>query len=813
MGSKVISTILNLRDNFSKTINNTTKNVKGFQDQIKHAQNSIGSFSSVMGKLKAASAVLAGGFGLVKFTENAINAGDNAYRLSQKLHVSTAEAGAMNKILSITNTDSKPLISTMTRLDKAIGSAGEKGNATTKMLEKYGIALQDSHGKLLPIPSQLDKLAEGYKKASEAGEEEAFTADVLGNKGAELIPLLENYTEAKEAAAKIKGIGVDPQQAHQTAEELKVLKMQVGATAGVMAKSFIPLIQLMLPPIITVFQKVTDIIKGNKAVLDNFIKSSITNVKNILAAISPTLSVLGNGISRFAKAFNFKGIFNGMFTIDKGKTGSIVSIINTIISAVNRLVNFATTHVELVKAVFIGLGTSIAGIKVATEIFKIIDSINKVKNVMAGLTGMQKIGGIFSKIFGLPPQALILIAVITAIAVAAYLIYKHWGQISTFFKNVWEGIKNTFNNFWNWLKSFFSKWGTVILAVVAPFLGIPLFIIQHWEAIKVRLLAVWNWIKVTISNVLSTVWKNIVTAITSNPIFKIFEAIFKGILAIAILVFVAIKTTIVNAWNSIVTTVTSVLSSLWTAISTRFMAIYNYIKTIVMAWYYAIMIYWTQIKEYVSNIVMGIWNSIVQWFTAIYNSISQSVSNTWNSVVEVWNRIKESVSNVVSSIWQSICDGFNNAKAGAVGIFEEMKASVLSVFDGVWESVKGIINKGINLINGFIGNVNNVIDKSNKVSGLNIGHVSTIPALANGGITTGPTLAMIGEGKEQEAVLPLSKLNNIINTGRVDGKGSKNNDKVVVYVTVQGNVIGNEQFADQVGEHVYKKVKLVLDNM
>jgi len=34
--------------------------------------------------------------------------------------------------------------------------------------------------------------------------------------------------------------------------------------------------------------------------------------------------------------------------------------------------------------------------------------------------------------------------------------------------------------------------------------------------------------------------------------------------------------------------------------------------------------------------------------------------------------------------------------------------------------------------------------------------------LADGGIATGPTLAMIGEGSESEAVLPLSKLGNIM---------------------------------------------------
>lgn len=41
----------------------------------------------------------------------------------------------------------------------------------------------------------------------------------------------------------------------------------------------------------------------------------------------------------------------------------------------------------------------------------------------------------------------------------------------------------------------------------------------------------------------------------------------------------------------------------------------------------------------------------------------------------------------------------------------------------------------------------------------------SIPALAEGGIVTGPTLALIGEGKESEAVIPLSKLNTMMQGG------------------------------------------------
>lgn len=42
----------------------------------------------------------------------------------------------------------------------------------------------------------------------------------------------------------------------------------------------------------------------------------------------------------------------------------------------------------------------------------------------------------------------------------------------------------------------------------------------------------------------------------------------------------------------------------------------------------------------------------------------------------------------------------------------------------------------------------------------------SIPALAEGGITTGPTLALIGEGKENEVVLPLSKLDKFVNNSQ-----------------------------------------------
>jgi len=58
------------------------------------------------------------------------------------------------------------------------------------------------------------------------------------------------------------------------------------------------------------------------------------------------------------------------------------------------------------------------------------------------------------------------------------------------------------------------------------------------------------------------------------------------------------------------------------------------------------------------------------------------------------------------------------------------------------------------------------------IGGLGAGmNVLGVPGLASGGVVTGPTLAMIGEGNEDEAVLPLSKLKGMIGMGSGSGSG------------------------------------------
>lgn len=65
----------------------------------------------------------------------------------------------------------------------------------------------------------------------------------------------------------------------------------------------------------------------------------------------------------------------------------------------------------------------------------------------------------------------------------------------------------------------------------------------------------------------------------------------------------------------------------------------------------------------------------------------------------------------------------------------------------------------------------NVPDWVPGIGGKTLGFdLPQIPLLANGGVATGPTFAMVGEGREDEAILPLSKLDSMLQSRTPSGK-------------------------------------------
>jgi hypothetical protein len=143
--------------------------------------------------------------------------------------------------------------------------------------------------------------------------------------------------------------------------------------------------------------------------------------------------------------------------------------------------------------------------------------------------------------------------------------------------------------------------------------------------------------------------------------------------------------------------------------------------------------------------VVGAWNSVKNGTLSAVGSTVDWVKNKWNGMVSFFSSIPGRIAKGAKGMWSFVTDGLKSALNGAIGL----------------------INDGIYFIN------DNLISNANRLPGVNIPWIPYVPYLAEGGITTGPTMAMIGEGSEQEAVLPLSKLEAMINVGAARGSTGK----------------------------------------
>lgn len=137
----------------------------------------------------------------------------------------------------------------------------------------------------------------------------------------------------------------------------------------------------------------------------------------------------------------------------------------------------------------------------------------------------------------------------------------------------------------------------------------------------------------------------------------------------------------------------------------------------------------------------------------------------------------------VTQKWGQAIEFFKGLGPAIVGALRMMGENVRALFSGIWQ---GLTSGFKGFINFFIKGINTLIGGANKLSftapewvpglgGKTIGfNLPTIPLLAKGGIATAPTLAMVGEGREHEAILPLSKLQSLIQRAKGTGGGGGN---------------------------------------
>lgn len=159
-----------------------------------------------------------------------------------------------------------------------------------------------------------------------------------------------------------------------------------------------------------------------------------------------------------------------------------------------------------------------------------------------------------------------------------------------------------------------------------------------------------------------------------------------------------------------------------------------------------------------------------------WDEVKAKLVELWTAFEEKFPGLAATMKNIYEGSIKPTIDGIKTTFQGLIsfisGVFsgdwtkawEGAKTSFSGCFQALPEFAKGPLNLVISLANKAIAGLNSlgsftVPDWVPGVGGKSMGiNIPQIPMLASGGIATGPSLAMVGEGREPEAILPLSRL-------------------------------------------------------
>lgn len=209
-----------------------------------------------------------------------------------------------------------------------------------------------------------------------------------------------------------------------------------------------------------------------------------------------------------------------------------------------------------------------------------------------------------------------------------------------------------------------------------------------------------------------------------------------------------------------------------------------------------VIVYWDEIAAATSRAWEWIQTKVgegADWVSDKIGSAVDWIRTKWN---DGWGWVEDKAGAAVNGIMTAV--GWLGAIPGKVsGWFGQLVAYVAGMpsriarsASGMWDSIVSNFRSAVNRVIGMWNNLSFTIG-GGSIMGVSIPSMTlntpNIPYLAEGGITQGPTLAMIGEGAEQEAVLPLSKLDSLMRSAAGVGRTGGDTTRGEIRVTLDAS--------------------------
>jgi len=478
IASKVINTILNLKDNFSKTISKTSQSTKKFQRQIRQAENQAakmkkgitGAFSSTAAKVTG----LIGGIGLATFAKDSLMLASDLGEVQNV--VDTTFGNMAKKIDDFAKTTSSKFGISELQAKKYSGTLGA-------IMKSSGLA----GGKLTEMSTGLTGLAGDMASFYNLEPDEAFEKlkSAISGETEPMKALGVNMSVANmEAFALSKGVNKawkEMSQAEQTTLRYQYLMENTADSQG-------------------------DYAKTNKS-FANSLRTLKLNFQTlgakIMANAIPPLEKLFGKINDFITKVNIEGIM-----------AKIIPKIQSGFSKIGSIFRWLGNNMEWIKPIIIGVASAFGAFMIITKVTSAVSGLKKAfKSLKAGTTILS------NPIF-------LVAAAIGALIAIGIILYKK----SETFRNFIDGLFEKLKGFASWLASvlppILQAIGNWFTTNILPFLQ------KLWELITIIwqnvLVPFGTWLASVFGVIFQTVFPIIANIVTTS--FNSIKSVIEGVI-------------------------------------------------------------------------------------------------------------------------------------------------------------------------------------------------------------------------------------------------------------------------------------------
>lgn len=496
-------------------------------------------FSKSMGRLSTVTALGAGALtGLFVAVEKSASAGDRIAKFSRRVGLTVDGLQALRFAAERSGVDAEKVDKSFEKLGKAVSEAAAGMGPAKDLFKALNIPLKDSTGRLRNQEAVLLDLAEAYTKIKDPQDKTRVSMTLFGEEGAALTEMLNQGSEGVRGLMdeyKRLGGGLSQQQAANAEifeDKLSNLKVTLGSLANQLTANLIPVISDMM----TRFQEWA---LTNKDTVQKFAEGFAQKLPQILDRVGSALMSLaqsaGPVIDNITRIMNILGpgkvIFGALAAFIAGPfVLSLLSVIPALVSVGSA---FTTTlaavgGVSGILAAVGGAFTAFSGVITATVLPAIYSigtallttPVGWILAAVAAIAGAvyliwknwDTVSGWIISAWGKVSAFLdtsigkIMAVFVFPLIGIPLLIIKHWGVIRGWLQGLWEqitaslqttwgAIMQWFSDLWTRVSAFFDTGVGQTVAMLAPFIGIPLMIYKHWEGIKDFFSGLWDGIQ------------------------------------------------------------------------------------------------------------------------------------------------------------------------------------------------------------------------------------------------------------------------------------------------------------------------------